>query len=335
MEGNTATIRDVAKQAGVSASTVSRILNYDDTLSVSDETRRTVLEIVEKLQYKKKVKKNSSSNDKIAIIQWHSSKEEMNDLYYLQIQYGIENKALGMGIAVSTLSFSDLISVHMSRYNGIIAIGKFDDAEITELASFNLPLVFIGQNYLPYGYDSVQSDFISPISWIIRHFIENDIDKIGMIAGQEQTGTKHNTVYDPRAITFKKELSNLNIFNPDFMFEGSYGPDSGFKLMEQAINKLDKNLPSGFIIGSDSMAIGALKALKQHSINVPKRVSLISFNDVSIAKYADPSLSTIHVYTEIMGERAFNLLIERIHNSKKIPESIIIGSKFIKRESSI
>ena len=83
------------------------------------------------------------------------------------------------------------------------------------------------------------------------------------------------------------------------------------------------------------MAIGALKALKQHHIKVPQRVSIVSFNDVALAKYADPALSTIHVYTEIMGERAFELLLDRIKNSKKIPESIVIGSEFIKRDSSL
>lgn len=329
------TIKDVAKRACVSTSTVSRILNYDDTLSVSEETRRKVLEVAEKLQYKKKQKKANNSGDKIAIVQWHSSTEETNDLYYLQIQYGIENKALSMGVSVSTLSFEDLTSVHMSNYTGIIAIGKFDDAEIIELSTFKLPLVFIGQNYLPYGYDSVQSDFISPISWIINRFIDKGIKRIGLIAGQELTGTEHNHVYDPRANAFEKDLKNLDIFNPNYVFQGNYGPDSGFDLMQQAVSELGNDLPEGFIVGSDSMAIGALKALKQNSITVPNRVSVVSFNDVAIAKYSDPSLSTIHVYTEIMGERAVDLLLERIQNRNKVPESIVIGSKFVKRDSSI
>jgi LacI family transcriptional regulator len=329
------TIKDVADQAGVSTSTVSRILNFDDSLSVSEETRRNVLEVAEKLQYKKKVKKSDNTNAKIAIIQWHSPKEEMNDLYYLQIQYGIENKALSMGVSASTLSFEDLSSVHMTDYTGIVAIGKYDDAEINQLASYQLPLVFIGQNYLPYGFDSVQSDFISPISWIINHFIENGIKSIGLIAGQETTGTEHNFVYDPRAAAFKQELTKLNIYDERHVFQGSYGPDSGFALMDQAITSLGDELPYGFIVGSDSMAIGALKALKQHHIKVPQRVSIVSFNDVALAKYADPALSTIHVYTEIMGERAFELLLDRIKNSKKIPESIVIGSEFIKRDSSL
>lgn len=83
------------------------------------------------------------------------------------------------------------------------------------------------------------------------------------------------------------------------------------------------------------MAIGALKALKQHDIQVPDRVNIISFNDVAIAKYAYPALTTVHVYTEIMGERAFDLLREQIKNANKIPESVVISTRIIKRDSSL
>lgn len=83
------------------------------------------------------------------------------------------------------------------------------------------------------------------------------------------------------------------------------------------------------------MAVGVLRALQQHHIDVPNRVSLISFNDVAIAKYTSPALTTVHVHTELMGERAIEMLLERVKNPKKIPELIIIGTELMERESSI
>lgn len=328
------TIKDVAQHAGVSASTVSRILNYDKTLAVSDATRRKVLEVAEKLQYKKRPKKVKTSGAKIAVIQWHSDQEELNDLYYYQIQYGIETKAQTGGVSVDTISFSNIQNIALDDYAGIIAVGKYDQSEIHQLAAFRKPLVFIGENYLLYGFDSVQSDFLTPINWMISHFLELGIQDIGLIAGQEQTLTEHHAVYDPRATTYKNRMTHENLFNPDFLFTGSYGPDSGHALMEQAITQLKGTLPHAFIIGSDSMAIGALNALKEHQIEVPQRVSIVSFNDVAIAKYAYPALTTVHAYTEIMGERAFDLLQEQIKNPDKIPESVVISTRIITRDSS-
>lgn len=329
------TIKDVAARAGVSAATVSRILNYDKTLAVSETTRRKVLEVAEKLQYKKRTRKVKQSGAKVAVVQWHSDKEELNDLYYYQIQYGIETKAQANGVSIDGISFSNLHHIDLTSYTGIIAVGKYDASEIEQLAALEKPLVFIGENYLFYGFDSVQSDFLTPVNWIIDHYLKLGIKDIGLIAGQEQTVTEHTVVYDPRATTYRTRMSQEKLFNPDYLFTGNYGPDAGHQLMTQAISKLQDQLPRAFIIGSDSMAIGALNALKEHHIEVPKRVSIISFNDVAIAKYAYPALTTTHVYTEIMGEKAFDLLQEQIKNPHKIPESVVISTKIIQRDSSL
>ncbi|QMU08279.1 LacI family DNA-binding transcriptional regulator [Levilactobacillus suantsaii] len=329
------TIKDVAQHAGVSASTVSRILNYDQTLAVSEPTRRKVLEVAEKLQYKKRTKKVKQSGDKVAIIQWHSDKEELNDLYYYQIQYGIETKAQTSGVSIDTISFNNLQNIDLSGYTGIIAVGKYDASEIDQLAALKRPLVFIGQNYLLYGFDSVQSDFLTPINWMITHFLELGIQDIGLLAGQEKTQTEHQAIYDPRATTYRTRMTHEGLFNPDFLYAGTYGPDSGHSLMLQAIDQLQDQLPHAFIIGSDSMAIGALNALKECEITVPDRVSIVSFNDVAIAKYAYPALTTAHVHTEIMGERAFELLREQLKNPHKVPESVVISTQIIHRDSSL
>ncbi|KRK48323.1 LacI family DNA-binding transcriptional regulator [Secundilactobacillus kimchicus] len=329
------TIKDVANLAGVSPATVSRILNFDNSLSVSDETRRKVLEVAEKLQYKKHGKKVKKSGDKIAIIQWRSDEEEMNDLYYYQIQYGIESEAAAVGVATERLSLTASVQINMDQYSGIIAIGKFDRTEVEQLSHYGQPIVFIGENYLLHRFDSVQSDFVSPVHWIINHFIDLNITDIGMLAGKEQTTTHHSTVRDPRIATFTSRMTELGLFEERFFFQGAYNPDSGYELMNNAIHTLQDRLPHVFIIGSDAMAIGALRALRQSNIEVPNRVSLISFNDVAIAKYASPTLSTVHVHTELMGQKAFELLLKRIKNPQKVPEAILLGTTIIKRESSL
>lgn len=329
------TIKDVANEAGVSISTVSRILNFDETLSVGEDTRRRVLEVAEKLQYKKRNKRVHKSENQIAIVQWHTDKEELSDLYYLQIQYGIENRAANLGTAVERVTYESIDKQRIKKFDGIIAVGKFDNTEVTQLKSYGLPVVCIGENYLPYNLDCIRSDFESPVRKIIDRFIQNGIDDIGMIAGEELTVTEKQGVRDPRVTTFNQYLKSKELYNDKFIYQGPFGPESGFNLMNQAIEKLGEKLPHGFMIGSDAMAVGVLRALQQHHIDVPGRVSLISFNDVAIAKYTSPALTTVHVHTELMGERALELLLERIKNPKKIPELIIIGTELMLRESSL
>ncbi len=156
-----------------------------------------------------------------------------------------------------------------------------------------------------------------------------------MIAGKETTVTEKQGVRDPRVSTFDAYLSEKGLLNDAFVFQGPFGPDSGFDLMNTAIKQLGDKLPHGFVIGSDSMAVGVLRALQQNHIKVPDRVSLISFNDVAIAKYTSPALTTVHVHTELMGERALEMLTDRIKDPKKVPELTVIATELVERESSL
>ena len=83
------------------------------------------------------------------------------------------------------------------------------------------------------------------------------------------------------------------------------------------------------------MAIGALKAFKEAEIDVPKDVSIISFNDTISAQYANPPLSSIRIESSEMGRRAVDLLIDRLDSPDRIPYMIMLGTKLILRESSV
>lgn len=330
-----ATIKDIAKKAGVSISTVSRILSYDSSLSVTAQTRQRVLEAAEALQYTRKSKKiKSKTNLKIGVIQWQKIDQQINELYYLQIQYGVENKANHLNIATEALSLADLWRLKKPDYNGLILIGKFDGSEIKMLEKLKLPLVFVDQNVLSYGFDSVCSDYETPIRTIIDFYLQHQVQDIGLLIGEEETSKEHFKLQDPRWQTFRQYLSELNLFSPDYVFKGHYTPESGFELMRSAITKLGPRLPHGFIVGSDAMAVGALKALSQAGISVPDRVNVVSFDDVSIAKFTTPALSTIHSETELMGQQAVDLLFDRIRHPKKVPQTVTFATTFMRRESS-
>ena len=125
-----ATIKDIANLAGVSPATVSRVLNYDEALSVSEKTRKKILLTAEKLEYRNNRKKNSKNKAiKIAIIQWCTQEEELNDLYYFSIRNGVEKQCTELGYSFVRVFYNDSLD-KIQRVDGIIAIGKYSAGEI-------------------------------------------------------------------------------------------------------------------------------------------------------------------------------------------------------------
>ena len=128
----------------------------------------------------------------------------------------------------------------------------------------------------------------------------------------------------------KNKLIELGIYNEKYVYRGGKTFRDGYSIMKRLIN--EDELPSAFFIGNDSMCIGALKALFESGIKVPKHLSLVGYNDISSSEYTSPALTTIKVYTELMGEKALELLIDRL-KGRDIPLKIITPTKLIIRDS--
>jgi LacI family transcriptional regulator len=101
--------------------------------------------------------------------------------------------------------------------------------------------------------------------------------------------------------------------------------------MKKAISQ--NHLPTAFMIASDCMAIGLLKACYEAGIRIPKDLSIFSFNDITQSQYTIPPLSTVKVYKEFMGEEAVNLLIEKSMGQRTISKKVIIPTELVIRES--
>ena len=131
-----ATIKDIAQLVSVSQATVSRVLKGDKSLSVSPETRQAIFEAAQELDYTKHLKKiqSTDSHSSLAIVQWYSEREELDDLYYYSIRISVEQRALELGYSL-VRSFNDLDHPLLDEVDAIIAIGKFSQAQIGKLAA--------------------------------------------------------------------------------------------------------------------------------------------------------------------------------------------------------
>ena len=331
------TIKDIAHAAGVSSATVSRVLNQDQAMSVSDETRTKIFTIAEQLGYKKskKTNKRSKSSHRIAIIEWYTEQEELDDLYYYSIRLGAEKRAQELGFEIIRIFNNDSMA-QLENIDGIIAIGKFSPDKIKELETYSDNLVFVDSDTLNYGHSCVTTDFENSVINVIDYFINNGLKKIGMIAGQEPSSDKSTLLSDPRLNTFQSYLKQLKLYDPNLIKIGSFSSEAGYKIMKKFIIELGDNLPQAFFAANDALASGALRALQEAKIPVPERVSLISFNDTSLAKYMYPKLSTVTVFTEEMGKQAIQILEQSfLKDSPSVAYMVKLATRLTIRESSL
>ena len=330
-----ATIKDIAQAAGVSPATVSRVLNYDPAMSVSDGTRKKIFDIAEQLNYKKSRKRKPSKTQAYRIIEWYTEQEELDDLYYYSIRLGIEKKAQELGYEILRVFQNDSLE-QLKDIDGLIAIGKFSPAQIQQLEKYSSHLVFVDSDTLNAGHSCVTVDFENAVQKVLEHFMNAGFDQIGMIAGQERTSDQTSLISDPRLASFQQYLSEKEIYQPDLVKVGSFSSESGYQMMTELLSEHENQLPPAFFISSDALAIGALRALQEHGIQVPQDVSIISFNDTSIAKYIYPSLSTVTVFTEEMGKQALHILNQILTSEEdSIPYMVKLSTKLTIRESSI
>ncbi|MGG1399147.1 LacI family DNA-binding transcriptional regulator [Bacillus salipaludis] len=327
-----ATIKDIAQLAGVSIATVSRVLNYDTTLSVSDDTKKRIFEAAEELSYKK-LPARKQETGKIALLQWYTEKEELEDLYYMSIRLGVENRCRHHGLQMSSYFRDNIEDLKLDDLRGLIAIGKFSSKQVKELSSITKNIVFVDYSPDEEQFDSIVIDFEKATKKVLNHLIKKGHERIGYIGGREVFRDKTSPIEDPRESTFKHYLAEKGLLNEAYMYNGSFSVQDGHSLMKKAIDEHKEQLPTAFFAGNDSIAVGALRALLEEGISVPDRVNIIGVNDISLAKYVFPALSTVKVYTELMGETAVDTLLEKIEG-RKIAKKIMIATKLILRNSS-
>lgn len=265
-----ATSKEIAQQAGVSLSTVSRVLNDDPSISVKAETRHAIFEIAEKLQYRKKLN------------------------IQLTRQYSAFDQVIPEGI------------------DGVILVGlrpESDDGLKASSKKQTLPMVCV--DYQHDEFDCVYTDLARICQMAIDYFVEQGHPRIGFIGGQDAGKT-----IDVRESAFLEYGRSHKVVNAADIYRGDFSSASGYRLAKQM---LEEDHPKAFLIASDSIAIGVLRALHECNIRIPEDIALLSINDIPTARFTFPPLSTFRLESELMGIQAVNLLADQIRDERRIP----------------
>ncbi|MFC4401809.1 LacI family DNA-binding transcriptional regulator [Gracilibacillus xinjiangensis] len=322
-----ATIKEIAEKAGVSIATVSRVLNYDPTLSVSENTKKRIFEIAEAVSYRKNATRKKVYR-RIAFVHWVTETEELSDLYYMAVRHGIEEEADKHHFNLQKFITTEIDKIP-NDIDGLIAVGRFTQKSIKQFQAKTEHVVLIDSDTEHRGCDAVLTDFNSVIKQAVNLLIDKKIDKIGFLGG---LGID-SSFPDVRETYFREYVTSKGILDESLILLENYHVDSGYKMMKQFLTKHPSG-KVGFVTANDPIAIGAVKALNEAQIDIPSKVSIVGINDISVSKYIYPALTTVRIEKELMGRTAVGLLVERLRDERSIAKKVFIDTTLIERQTT-
>lgn len=307
-----ASIRDVAKLAGVSTSTVSVVLNGGDKY-VSEGHKLKVLEAAKELDYHIPEKSNFKYNTIAVILPTITSSffsnvlngietplAPSNNMLFYSSNYEIEKERRCIE-AIKNQKLSGVILDSVCPFSGE---KEYIEWLKQELIEHNIPIVVLERNWCKYKVHSVYIDNYKAAYAATEHLLNKGHTKIAHIMGNEKMACTKE-----RFLGYKRALYHHGIiFDPEKISYGDFTPYSGYVAMKKILD-LGVEITALFS-ANDQMAIGAIQAIKASGRSVPRDIAVVGFDNISVGSMIDPALTTVNVPTYQMGNLAAKILLE-------------------------
>ncbi|HEX7620617.1 MAG TPA: LacI family DNA-binding transcriptional regulator [Anaerolineales bacterium] len=332
------TLEDIARQTGVSRSTVSRVVN--NLPNVREDVRRRVLEAIEKNGYLPHAAARTLASRRSSIIglilsQTQSIDFIFTDPYYPYLMKGISQacsqheQTLALFLA-ETKEEEETIFPHVARtglLGGVIVqAGHHGDRWIIgKMAEAGIPMVVVGRTFRSKNISYIDIDNVSASQRAVNHLIHLNYKRIGTIAGPSASA-----VGVDRLAGYRKALTAAGMGVDDALIaEGDFTEAGGY----QAMQRMLPARPEAVFAASDIMALGAIRLLREAGLRVPQDVAFVGFDDLPLAFLEDAQLTTIRQPVIQFGSRAVELLLDLIEQGVKPPRQIIMDTELIVRTS--
>lgn len=329
------TLEDIAKQAGVSRSTVSRVINNKP--NVREAVRERVLGVIQSTGYHPNLAARTLASQRswmIGLVLPHSVSSFFTDPYFPHLTQGIaqgcnqNNHTLGLFL-VGTEEDEEQIFPRVSRrglLDGVIVqAGHHGDPMIGRLASSSIPLVFAGRPFHSDEVSYIDIDNIDASYNAISHLVRLGYKRIGTIAGPA-----HSTVGIDRMEGYKKSLAERGLdIDSSLITEGDFTEASGYYAMQRLLPAK----PEAIFAASDIMAIGAMRAVREAGLSIPDDIAFVGFDDLPLTTTPDPPLTTIRQPVIQFGVAAVEILIDMIENGIEPRRRVIMTTELVVRES--
>jgi DNA-binding LacI/PurR family transcriptional regulator len=325
------TMSEVAKRAGVSKATVSRVLNQ--THAIAPETERRVLEVVRQLNYHKNVHARRLATGQSDLFGLVIS--EITNPYFHEIIRGFQAEAWDRGFDVALCnteyhaqrSRSVIRKLIESDVRGVaVMTSSLDQTATAELTAAGIGTVFCNLGPAEKLVSNISIDYPRGISQAIEHVVQLGHRQTAVIAGPEDNRT---------AVTIRQALEaglRERKLNPLAVTHSHYGVDAGASAVRSILAA--PKLPSVIFCGSDLIAMGAMNALEEAGLRVPEDVSVIGIDDISFAFLARPPLTTIRVPRERLGRIAFEALDKMLKLKRRKGTDYYLETDLVVRKST-
>lgn len=326
------TIKDVAEHAGVSIATVSRAFN--EGAKVREETRQRILSVAQKLKYTPNVAARSlimNRTEAIGLLL-----PDLHGEFFSEIIRGADESAQGRHhhLIVSS-SHNDRSEIEAAlrfmrgRVDGLVVMSPQIESDLL-LANLpkSLPVVLLNCRLDSTVYDTITVDGYGGAREMVGFLIAQGHRRIAIIKGAESNFEAQERLRGYRAALIAAGL------RPDRQLElsGDFTEASGFDAARR-IMALHPH-PTALFASNDSMAIGAIGCFQEHGVRIPQQISVCGFDDIPVAKYLRPPLSSVHVPIYDMGRMAVNRLVDRIEKRmRKHPAHILVPASLSVRAS--
>jgi LacI family transcriptional regulator len=327
----TITIKDVAREAKVSVASVSRVLN--GTGGVTPATQKIVREVADRLHYVP-----DSAARSLITGRTHTIGAVLPDLYgefFSELIRGIDLAARARGLHLLVSSSHDgvedaaaAVRAMRGRVDGLLILSEYVDAAFLDAnLPSNLPAVLLNSAVKLARYPVLNVDNRAGASAMVQHLVQAGRPRIAFI-----TGPKTNFDAQQRDKGYRTAMAKYVPDGPLNIVAGDFSEESGYRAGQELLAQ--KKRPDAVFAANDMMAVGCLMAFKEAGVRVPQDIALAGFDDILIARYVSPALSTVQVRIADLGRAALESLAALLDSGAKTPASAqTLGCEVVVRET--
>ncbi len=340
MTAKRVTMRQIAETAGVSRTTVSFVLNNVPGINISDETRQRILETARQLSYIPDSAARSLASGRagaVALVLRQSAHQVISDAFLAPVVQGVAAavKDYGCHVLIEPLdpadingSYGDL--VRSRRADGILMSGpRLDDSELARIAAENIPVVMIGQlpgSNIPF----VDIDNVQCARTAVEHLLSLGHRRIACITNAALAYTASRD----RLEGYRQAIEAAGIsYTQSLVRYGDFTDESGERAMADLLERANPR-PTAVFVASDVVALGALNAIRAAGLCIPDDIALVGFDDIPLAQYVDPPLTTIRQPAYAIGWGAGQMLARLIADRGDVQDTaILLDTELVVRKS--
>ncbi|EJL6538497.1 substrate-binding domain-containing protein [Vibrio cholerae] len=328
-----ATMKDIARLAGVSTSTVSHVINK--SRFVSDEIAERVNNAAQQLNYAPSALARSLKMNRTKTIGMLVTTS--TNPFFGEVVKGVERSCYHQGynlILCNTEGDNQRMKASINtllqkRVDGLLLMCSTLEGERLDVFDRypDIPIVVMDWGPILFASDKIQDNSLQGGYMAAKHLIESGHKEIGCITGPL---IRHQA--QMRYEGYKRALAEAGIaINPDWIVESDFECEGGYQAFEKLYQR--GKLPSALFVSNDMMAMGVIQAASQRGLRVPDDLSLIGYDDVHIAKFMTPALTTIHQPKYRLGKAAVDTLLYRLENPDTTAQVVQLEPTLVVRSS--